>query len=344
MNLRHHGDSDAIPGLIDLAVNVRTPPPAWLLDELTRDPARWATYPDPASAVAALADRHHISPRHVLPVPGAAAAFALLAESLRPTRSVVVHPQFTEPESALVDAGVPVVRHLLDAPDFTLDPDRVPDGDLVVIGNPTNPTGTLHPAAAIRALRRPDRIVVVDEAFMDFVPGEDGSVLDGDLTGMLVIRSLTKMWGLPGIRAGYVVGDPRLVQALARRQRPWATSTPALDAMVACSTPHAVAEAQAVARSTEQDRALLCAALARAGVPPTGTPRTPFVLVPSTLLGPGSIRPRLADHGFAVRRGETFPGLGPDWFRVAVRDASTTRALADALTTIARDGAPRPAP
>ncbi len=343
MNLRHHGDSDTAPGLIDLAVNVRSPAPAWLLHALTHDPARWASYPDPRDAMAALANRHGVPPHYVLPVAGAAAAFTLVAESLRPTQPVVVHPQFTEPESALTDAGLPVTRHVLPAPALLLDPDKVPHGDLVVIGNPTNPTGTLHPAAAIRSLRRPDRIVVVDEAFMDFVPGEQESVLNGDdLTGMLVVRSLTKMWGIPGIRAGYVVGDPRLVEVLAHRQRPWATSTPALDALVVCNTPEALAEAGAAARQTDNDRALLCSALASVGFPVAGTPRTPFVLVPSTRLGRESIRPRLARHGFAVRRGETFPGLGPDWFRAAVRDEATSTALAEALAAIAQAAGSHP--
>ena len=92
MNLRHHGDSDTAPGLIDLAVNVRSPAPAWLLHALTHDPARWASYPDPRDAMAALANRHRVPPHYVLPVAGAAAAFTLVAESLRPTQPVVVHP------------------------------------------------------------------------------------------------------------------------------------------------------------------------------------------------------------------------------------------------------------
>lgn len=337
MNLRHHGDADATPGLVDLAVNVRTPTPAWLLAALTADPHRWADYPDPTAAADALARRHRVRPENVLPTPGAAAAFALVA-ALRPRRPVVVHPQFTEPESALVDAGIPVTRHVLKAATgFTLDPAAVPDGDLAIVGNPTNPTGTLHPRATLDALRRPDRILVVDEAFMDFVPGEAESMTTGDLTGLLVVRSLTKMWGLAGIRAGHVVGDPALIARLTRQQRPWATSTPALDAMVACSTPDALAEAHAAATRTDRDRNHLLAALADGGFPAAGAPRTPFVLVDTGILGPSSAREALAAAGFAVRRGETFPGLGPTWIRVAVRDPRTSDALARALRALRTD-------
>ena len=101
---------------------------------------------------------------------GAAEGFVLIAQALRGVRRpVVVHPQFTEPEAALRAAGHPVERVLLDpADDFRLDPSRVPaDADLVMIGNPTNPTSVLHPAQTLAALARPGRVLVVDEAFAD---------------------------------------------------------------------------------------------------------------------------------------------------------------------------------
>lgn len=331
MNLRHHGDADATPGLVDLAVNVRAPAPAWLLDALTADPQRWAAYPDPTAATQALAARHGVRPEQVLPTPGAAAAFALVA-GLRPRRPVMVHPQFTEPESALADAGLPVTRHLLSPhTGFRLDPALVPGGDLVVVGNPTNPTGALHPATDLLALRRPGRVVVVDEAFMDFVPDETESLITGDLTGVLIVRSITKMWGLAGIRAGYVVGDASLIARLAGLQRPWAVSTPALDALVACSAPSAVAEASRAAEQSAADRDELVGLMSAAGFPVAGDPRTPFILVDTSCVFRDDVRAGLAEAGFAVRRGETFPGLGPQWIRVAVRDPGTSRALAHTL-------------
>src|SRR5207248_3728200 len=133
--------------------------------------------------------------------------------ALRPTLAAVLHPSFTEPEIALSDAGIPVHRVGLPAEDgYRLRPELVPAAaDLVVLGNPTNPTSVLHPADTIRALARPGRVLVVDEAFADAVPGERESLAsDRETPGLLVFRSLTKTWPLPGLRAGYVLGPPAL--------------------------------------------------------------------------------------------------------------------------------------
>src|SRR5699024_2825695 len=100
---------------------------------------------------------------------------------------------------ALAGAGH-VVHHVVLDGDFALDPARVPDdADLVVVGNPTNPTGVRHPAAVLRRLTRPHRLVVVDEAFND---DGDQSLADERIPGVLVIRSLTKLWAIAGLRAG----------------------------------------------------------------------------------------------------------------------------------------------
>src|ERR1700676_159210 len=94
---------------------------------------------------------------------GAAEGFALLP-NLRPTRAAVIAPSFTEPDVALRAAGVPVHHVVLDPP-FGLSGVRGPEeADLVVVGNPPNPTAVVHTREQILSLRRPGRIVVVDEA------------------------------------------------------------------------------------------------------------------------------------------------------------------------------------
>ncbi|MEU8823978.1 Rv2231c family pyridoxal phosphate-dependent protein CobC [Streptomyces sp. NPDC048636] len=336
-DLRHHGDAEvrgADAGLTDLAVNVRadTPPP-WLRARIAASLDGLAAYPDGRAARAAVAARHGVPVGRVLLTAGAAEAFVLLARALPARRPVVVHPQFTEPEAALRDAGHRVERVVLDERDgFRLDPAAVPDGaDLVVLGNPTNPTSVLHPADVVAGLARPGRTLVVDEAFMDAVPGESASLAARtDVPGLVVLRSLTKTWGLAGLRIGYVLADEEMIGALERVQPLWPVSTPALVAAEACSAAPALAEAEAAAERTAADRAHLAARLAEfPEVRVCGPAAGPFLLI--QIPGAVALRTRLRELGFAVRRGDTFPGLGPDWLRLAVRDRPTTDRFAVAL-------------
>ncbi|GAA2276986.1 aminotransferase [Streptomyces ruber] len=338
-DLRHHGDAevrDDGSALVDLAVNVRTgTPPEWLRERIADSLSGLAAYPDGRAARAAVAARHGLPVERVLLTAGAAEAFVLLARALKVRRPVVVHPQFTEPEAALRDAGHTVDRVLLRAADgFRLDPAAVPgDADLVVLGNPTNPTSVLHPAAAIAELARPGRTLVVDEAFMDAVPGEREALAGRtDVPGLVVLRSLTKTWGLAGLRIGYVLGAPETIAGLERAQPLWPVSTPALAAAEACVSPRALAEAADTARRIAADRAHLVAGLRRfaaAGLVVHEPAEGPFVLV--RLPGAAAVRERLRGAGFAVRRGDTFPGLDADWLRLAVRDEATSDRFLGAL-------------
>ncbi len=331
-DLRHHGDAQLRPGLVDLAVNVR-PAPEWLLSQIAAGAGKWTGYPDAEDARHALAQWHGLPDEQLLPTAGAADAFTLIARSFPGRKVVVVHPQFTEPEVAWRTAGHQVRRLLLRADEgFRLDAGRIgADADLVIVGNPTNPTGVLHPADEIRKLLRPGRIVVVDEAFMDFVPGEDESMLPIADPGLLVTRSLTKLWGIAGLRAGFIAGERDLIAQLAGHQEPWAVSTPALDAMVAITSDQAREAADTILGQVARERAVLVGELRSAGFAVAGEPRTPFVLVDVSGLGVTDPPAVLAEHGFAVRRCDTFPGLGPGWIRVAVPDEQVSGDLVAAL-------------
>ena len=340
-DLHHHGDADLAEGLIDLAVNVRLPaPPEWLAAVINEVTPSLGAYPRTNEAVAAIAAAHGVPPESVLPTAGGAEAFTLLARALRPRRPVVVHPQFTEPEAALIAAGQAPERVILASDTgFRLDPDSIPaDADLVVIGNPTNPTSVLHPAGTFRALLQPGRILVVDEAFMDAVPGEPDTMISPPLPGLVVVRSLTKTWGLAGLRAGYAIGDPALIIRMAAQQPPWSVSTPALAAITAGLSHKARELAAAAAEEIAEHRAFLVDRLGALGLPVAGTPRASFILFDTAHRRPGRppgwVRHALRDHGFAVRRGETFPGLGPDWIRVAVRDPATSDRFVEALARV----------
>ncbi|MEU3923282.1 Rv2231c family pyridoxal phosphate-dependent protein CobC [Streptomyces sp. NPDC029004] len=341
-DLRHHGDAEVRDaGLIDLAVNVRTgTPPDWLRARIADSLTGLAAYPDGRAARAAVARRHGLPVERVLLTAGAAEAFVLLARALKVRHPLVVHPQFTEPEAALRDAGHEVARLLLrEENGFRLDPAAVPEtADLVIIGNPTNPTSVLHPADDIAELARPGRLLVVDEAFMDAVPDEPEALAGRtDIPGLVVLRSLTKTWGLAGLRIGYVLADADTIATLERAQPLWPVSTPALAAAEACMEPAALKEAEQAAQLLATERAHLLAGLAEFDeVRVVASAQGPFVL--AHVRRGAEVRVRLRALGFAARRGDTFPGLGPGWLRLAVRDRATTnrflQALDQALTVV----------
>ena len=335
--LRHHGDRELRDGLLDFAVNVHHEgPPDWLRAAIQRSVADVVRYPDPTEAEAAIAKRHSRPDGEVLATAGGAEAFSLIARMRTWSRPIVIQPQFTEPLVALAAAGR-AATSIFARPDddFALPVDRVPeDADLVIVGNPTNPTGALHSRSAILSLQRPGRVVVVDEAFMDTVIGDPESLAETHASGLVVIRSLTKLWGIPGVRAGYIVSDRSTVSALRRQQTPWSVSSAASAAMVATASPEAIDVAVRRAAGIAADRAAFTSSLDALGighVPGVG----PFVLL---RVAPGT-HIHLRVRGIAVRRCDTFPGLDDSWIRVAVRPPSLARPLVEALAALRTQGA-----
>ena len=306
--------------MLDFAVNVRhARPPAWLTARLAARLDDLAGYPsreDEVAAVTAVAQRHGVEQEQVLMLAGGSEGFALLP-ALRPRLAALIAPSFTEPEAVLTAAGV-AVRHVVLPEPFRIADAVIPDeADLVVLGNPTNPTGVLHPREAILALRRPGRLLVVDEAFADAVPGEPESLAGLALPDVVVLRSLTKTWSLAGLRVGYALGDPEVLARLAGGRPHWPLGTLQLEAIAACCAPSAVAEAQAGAVELTMMRTEMSAALAGLGLPVLDG-RAPFVsfAVPDAPL----MRKRLYANGIAVRRCDTFIGMGDGYLRATVRD------------------------
>ena len=326
--LRHHGDAELVPGAVDFAVNVRgDAPPAWLRERLADrlgDLGGYPTADDGEAAVAAVAARHGVGPEGVLLLAGASEGFHLLADhaARRGLRAAVLHPSFTEPEVELRRAGVAVDRVILPPP-YRLDPALVPDeADLVVVGNPTNPTSVLHPRATVAALCRPGRVTVVDEAFCDMVSDEAGHTLAGaGLPGLVVLRSLTKTWALAGLRVGYAVGDPSVLTELAAARPHWPLGTLQLEAIRACLGSVADRELAAARAQVVAERRAMVASLSAAGITVVVPPDAPFILVRTPDgADPVAFRAGLARRGIATRRGDTFPGLDATHLRLAVRD------------------------
>ncbi|MGO9899546.1 MAG: aminotransferase class I/II-fold pyridoxal phosphate-dependent enzyme [Solirubrobacteraceae bacterium] len=334
--LRHHGDRDLRPGDADHAVNVLAGgPPPWLAQALLRALHDAADrYPDETAATLALAAQHGRDPREIVTTNGAAEALWLIGPALRPRLAACIHPGFTEAEAALRAHHVAVARVQRD-PDvgFALDPAAVPGGaDLVIVGNPASPSGTLDPAAALLALRAPGRVVVVDEAFMSMLPGEPGSLAGERLEDVIVIRSLTKLLSIPGLRAGYAIAPPALASALREVRPPWSANALALTALRTAAA-HREELAALSARAAAERADLECRLSAIDGVR-TWPSATNFCLI-EVADGPGVLA-ALRARRIAVRPAASFPGLGPGYLRITARDpdrnARVARAIAEAIS------------
>jgi histidinol-phosphate/aromatic aminotransferase/cobyric acid decarboxylase-like protein len=285
----HGGDVEAVArvlgvdpaGILDLSVSLNPDAPdVAALAKAHLDAL--ARYPDTRAATEALAAALAVPPERVLITNGGSEAIALVCQDLG--RAAVDVPC----EFSLY------ARHL-DAVD--------PDGPRLR-SNPHNPTGVLAAAG--------DRAAVWDEAFYPLAAGR-WTRGDRDVT---VVGSLTKVFGCPGLRAGYVLGDPELIGRLAGRQPQWA-----LNGLAAALIPDllAAADLPAWAAATADRRAAVTAALP--GVEPSDANYV-LVRVPA---GAPAARTALARHGVLVRDCSSF-GL-PNHIRVGVPDEAGLRRL-----------------
>lgn len=354
--LRYHGDRAATGATVDFAVNVQADtPPAWLREVLESGVDKLGSYPDHQlyqAATEAVAAWHGVDPAQVLLLNGAAEGFSLLPK-LRPAWPVIIHPGFTEPEACLVESGIDVDRVVLQAP-FALDKAIATLGfggvhdeaDLVVIGNPTNPTGRLYPVAELSRLAEPWRHLVVDEAFLDISAGESMISQVGELPGLIVLRSLTKTWSLAGLRCGYLISDAQTVARLSRGRAQWPLGTLQLLAIHAVLEPGGRGEFElpGITAEVASNRTAMISALEGAGfmVHPSAAP---YLLVQPPRVGTAAadgaraekLRQGLASRGIAVRRCDTFPGLDLRSWRLAVRGPLLVAQLLQAVKDLSEE-------
>jgi threonine-phosphate decarboxylase len=272
-----------------------------------------------------------VDPRRVVPTNGGAEALFLAARTAgRGGTAAILEPTFSEYAPAAEAAGLEPARRVVRHPedDFTLDSRALADLErvaVVFLCNPNNPTGgvlgreeVLEIAARVREA---GAVLVVDEAFVDFVP--KASVADAVDDHLLVARSFTKFFAIPGLRLGCLIcSDPDPVQAL---QPSWPVNAVAAAAGTAAARDTDFAERSV--RKVARLRAALTADLAALPGLTVFPGSANFLLVG----GPEGLTERLAHRRVLVRGCAPFPGLGPSYFRVAVRGERENGALVEAV-------------
>ena len=179
------------------------------------------------------AEKLGIGPGNILFGNGSNQLLYLLPRLFEAKRAVVIAPGYLEYRAACETCGLQVVPFGL-REDMTADPEAlermIRPGDLVILGNPNNPNGSAWPAPVLSGIiqRNPETCFVVDEAFMEFLP--DGfSLVSRDLPpNVVLLRSMTKFYALPGIRIGFCIGSEELISKLRRIQPEWMLGSAAL--------------------------------------------------------------------------------------------------------------------
>ncbi|WP_101295549.1 threonine-phosphate decarboxylase CobD [Halegenticoccus soli] len=267
------------------------------------------------------------APREVVPTAGGLAAIRLaLGVSVRPGDSVLVpFPSFGEYDREVrLQGGTPeFVPH-----DAALDADPEPHAAAIVC-NPNNPTGDAYDPRALRAFaercRDAGTVLLVDEAFLDFT---DHPSLAGT-PGAVAARSLTKMFGLPGLRAGFAVATGDLRRRLEAARPTWALGTPAADVGAYCMGRTNFVEETRNRVSAERER--MRASLAESfDVHPSDAP---FLLFDVGDRSVGAVVDAARQDGIAVRDATTFRGLDSH-VRVAVKRPRENDRLLAALADV----------
>lgn len=306
---------------------------------------RIAHYPEPyaETLTLALAEYHGLDPAAVLVGNGSTQLIYLLARVLSARRVLCVAPLFSEHVVAFQQHGAQVDYFPLRPPQFDLPVDEVRASlahhwDVLVLTNPNSPTGALVSHEQMQHLvhmcARAGTTLLLDETFIDWREEDSLKQEAGRTRYLIVLRSLTKFFALPGLRVGYLIAHSGITPTLKDRLEPWSVNTVAQEVALAC-----LADREFGLRSRafmERERGWLVQQLATIpGLQPFPS-HANFLLIKVThpKIRLSTLVHRLGQANILIRDCANFHGLGKQFFRVAVRTRAENTRLLEALRTV----------
>jgi len=344
----HGGAADLTLLDFSASINPLGPPPE-AIDAFHAAAASIERYPEPyaSSVIAGLGKWLGVDRANILAGNGSTQLFFLLVRVLRPRRPFVAIPTFSEIANALLIAGVPARAIALHRErGFELEPDDVhgalADGaDAVFIGRPNSPTGSMLGLDAAAEIARDCAArrcwCVFDEAFIDFAGnGHSAVALVGSNPWVIVMRSLTKIFAIPGLRFGYVVACKDLIARLAHDLEPWSVNCVAQRVASACLE-SADAFCARVGAMIEAEGAYLSSGLSSLRGFRVFDSAANFLMIEVRDEPVSSPLARhMLERGIAIRDLRELPGCEPGFYRIAVRLRSDNERLLDAAAIYAQ--------
>jgi len=320
-------------------------PPAAVLRAIRSALKQIVHYPDPdcRQLRQELAHQCGVDPDMILVGNGSTELIHLLPRALAIKSALIMGPTFEEYARALMEAGSSVqyvhARRterfrppLIDVlRQFSAKQSKF---DAVFLCNPNNPTGQVMNRLAVRKLAevvdRRQGWLIVDEAFIDYCQEQSVVSMLSEHPRMMVLRSLTKFYAMPGLRIGYLVGASKVVDQLKDRQPPWSVNSLAQEVSRAVLHDHAYATKSRTFMKSERSR-LIRGLRSLSGLRVYSSAAN-FVLIelPASICA-GEVTDRLASEKLLVRDCSTLPGLTAQMIRVAIRTANENRQLLAAL-------------
>jgi len=338
----HHFKRDA-HRFVDFSSNLNI----WLqpvlpgVEEILREVIRYPEV-DATTLRGQLASVYRVEPSHILPTAGAAEALYLAMRLFAGKRVGIIEPAFSDYSRACRAAGVSFESILLSPREWfsptTAYEDRFADFDVIVFGNPNNPTGHFHSRVGLMELMRrfPQKAWVVDEAFIEFVERyEEETLLSAlrEFPSLIVIGSLTKSWRVPGLRLGFLATSRReWLEKTALCQPPWSINGVAQ--LWAKNNLTLDGWAQMKKSLADLPRLRACFTAELESLPEVRVHRAHanFLLLELLTASAADLYNALGREGFLVRVCDSFSSVPPDRFiRVAIRNQDENRQLARAM-------------
>ena len=273
--------------------------------------------------------------------------FYLIPRALKPEKGVLLQPTFGEFKDAFSNSNVEVIEVINDDKDFPTINTNISrlksiEDCMIFLCNPNNPTGQLTLKEDIIELvnDNPKRLIVIDEAFMDFVEDDEKySVIKNAplMDNLIVVRSLTKFYGFPGLRLGYLVANETIINKLMQYKEPWTVNTIAQVAGMAAINDEAFAANTRQYVSGEKDFLYDGLTMIK-GIQPF-KPTVNFILVRigDSGITSSAVQNLLLKNNILIRNCSNFVGLDEKYFRVAVKTREDNQKLLSALKLVMND-------